>query len=136
MGGLVNVMRRLNKGCMLDTLTDSSLTSAGPGSRSIQFSCDSDGGIYEDEQFSGLVFKETWKGICANTEYECRLNKTSGETPTGAAVDAWLATSADRTWSLAALSATLAFVGTFQIRRKGASNALKTVDANWNVIAS
>ncbi len=124
-------------GCTLDTLTLVNLSDTGSGgTRTVGLRADSDGDIYErPNNGSGYISKETWIGACANTEYEVRLNKTSGTTPTGAAIDTWLASSTDRQWELSTTGVFKIFSGTLQKRRTSDNAILATVDADMAVDA-
>ncbi len=124
-------------GCALDTLTLVNLSEIqSGGTRTVGVRADSDGDIYERaSNASSFISKETWIGACANTEYQVRLNKDSGTTPTGAAIDAWLALSTDRQWELSTTGVLKVFAGTLQIRRTSDNKILATVDVDMVVDA-
>ncbi len=118
-------------GCALDTLTNISLSQiVSSGTATVGFEVNSDGDIYErPNNASGYSSKETWKGVCANTEYECRLDKTSGDDPSsGPALATWHATSTIRRWEAtkSSPSGAVDFDGTLKIRRTSDNTVLNT----------
>ncbi|KKK80928.1 hypothetical protein LCGC14_2818590, partial [marine sediment metagenome] len=118
--------------CGLLTLTPANLIDLGSGTRVVGYQSHTDGTI-DTREGGGYVNKETWIGICANSQYECRMNKTSGTTPTGSAINVWLASSTIRNWELSSTGTLKIFDGTFQIRRTSDDTVLKTVNIHFEV---
>lgn len=113
-------------GCALDTLTPFVAISTGSGTRVAGLRVNNNGTI-EKRANGAYSVKETWKGACANSEYECRLEKTSGTNPSGPALDTWHVCSTTRTWEKQSAGPLIVFDGVLRIRRTSDNKVLKTV---------
>ena len=120
-------------GCALDTLTGSALESTGSGTRTVGWRVHTDGTIDIRTGGAGYTNKETWKGACANSMYECFITVNSGTNPTGDSLDTWLACSTIRTWELSTSSTPKSNNLSFKIRRISDNTVLKTVTATMSV---
>ena len=121
-------------GCAITTLTTVTLSDTGASTHTVGFRVDSDGDIYTRvNNAASYTSKETWIGACANTSYECYVTGT-GDTPTGAALNTWHATSTDRQFEWGTTGGVLEeFTGTLQIRRTSDNQVLKTVNVTVEI---
>lgn len=131
MGAPQQILAALGGGCTIPDLTQGNIVDNvfDPLDTQVDFRCDADGFFYDQKGIgAGFVQRSGWIGSCDNTEYEVRLVVNSGDNPTGSALNTWLATSSDRTWTL-----TQTVVGTkvanvtASIRRTSDDTLIKTV---------
>lgn len=115
-------------GCALDTLTGSSLSNPG----TVGWKLHTDGTI-DTKEGASYINKETWKGACANSSYECFMTKNSGVDPTGPALDTWHLCSTIRAWELSTPGVPKANNLSFKIRRTSDDTILKTVTVSMLV---
>lgn len=125
-------------GCALNTFTDITLSDEQdfPTNAGVGFEVNSSGTIRIETGFNtGFSFKETWIGACANTEYETRLEKTSGDDPSnGPALATWLVCSTTRQWDWQEQgTGGKDFIGVLRIRRTSDDTVLKTVAIDIHV---
>jgi hypothetical protein len=126
-------------GCALDTLTDFNIfRSQGGGEGVAGFRAHLDGTIDTASSAFPAVWvnKETWKGVCAASQYEGNLKKTAGVTPTGPALNTWHLLSTTRQWTISETNGAVDFTGTFEIRRVSDGKVLKLVNAGLHVDSS
>lgn len=85
------------------------------------------------EAYEGTPFtydiRGTWLlGGKPTSDYQVRLSKTSGDSPTSGAVDTWLTCSSDRTWTMVCGTGTSpcskSFVGKLQFRQVGGTDII------------
>ncbi len=133
---IAKARRGSDGGCATDTLTNITLSDIGVNDPAIcGFRLASAGNMFTRANApAGYVSKETWKGACLNSEYECRYNH-SGDALTGgsASVNTWLLCSTTRTFELNTSGAAKSAGGTFQIRRESDGMVLDTANISLSV---
>jgi len=78
----------------------------------------------------------TWMTAGTNTDFEVRLTGT-GDTPSGRALNTWLATSTTRSWTITNPgSTTMVFIGTLEFRIAGDSTVISTSSVTLNTTSS
>ena len=104
----------------------------GPVSALAQY--DSDGAAKTQVYGGALTSVGTWLNSGLNSDYEIYVSGT-GDTPTGSALDTWLALSTDRSWSLsdAGGGGLKSFTGVAQIRRASSGIVISTAPLELEV---
>jgi len=107
------------------------------GDSHAEIKVDADGDIYTKEDGGAYNSVFTYIGVGAASDFEVKMVKSSGTTPSGSAVGAWLSCGSDRSWFLDCLESaspcSKSFLGIMKFRRVSDNQLLSSEECTLSV---